>query len=435
MYNRVGSKPSIIEGLNESEEREDPGIHSLPAELMIEIFSNLDFKSLNMAALTCKLWNILSKDSALIRTLFVKSFPESSKTLSRTNIDDNFLWQQLMADARMRSTSGKIEPNLTKIKLDSVLTCLKIIEGNIFAGTEHDICVLNGKTGKEIKRLKGQILNYTDINMSKGKLFSSSANTIRVWDFEKGRTIKVLSGHTALITKLHIFDGTLISTAWDNTIRLWDIETGSELKVLAPPNYFPNFCLSDGKIFSITEDHKFYIWDAKTGDEIRVIQYLEPIKKFISAKGKLFIALKKGVIHLLDIETNELKKLEGHSKSVTALIESQGKLFSASKDRTIRIWDVETGKGLRTLEGHSGQVTHINVLDKNLISYSGDLIFSPKDKAIRLWDIETGKELRKFETSNISRDRIGLEIGKIIIGSNDSFFILDFNQKPQDPLK
>ncbi|WP_041018342.1 F-box/WD repeat-containing protein, partial [Criblamydia sequanensis] len=436
MDHRVDLKRSIIVSLNESEETTDPGIHSLPAELMIEIFSNLDFKSLNMAALACKHWNALSKDSALLRTVFFKSFPESSKTLSRSNLDDNFLWQRLLADARMRSQSGKIEPSFIKIKPAAILTCLKLIDGNIFAGTFTGIISMFDQSGKEFKRLDAHDSNVTDIIICQKKLFSSSADsTILIWDFEKEETIKVLRGHADSVTKLGIFNGILISTSYDETLRLWDIETGNELKVLAPPNYSPNFCLSEGKIFSFTKDHKLYIWDAKTGDEIRVIEYHEPIERFISSKGKLLIALKGGVIHMLDIGTNKLKKLKGHTKSVTALVEAQGKIFSGSEDQTIRIWDLESGRKLMTLEGHCDLITHIEVLDKNIISWSRDPLsrFS-EDQTIRLWDIETGRELRKFDKRLPDLLNIQLDVGKIIGGGCESIQIIDYNPKPQNPI-
>ncbi|CDR34816.1 F-box/WD repeat-containing protein [Criblamydia sequanensis] len=438
--NRVGSKPSIIEGLNESEETTGPGIHSLPAELIIEIFSNLDFKSLNMAALTCKLLKDLCKDSALIKNLFFKSLPETAKTLYRTTIDDTFLWQSLMADAHMRSTSGKIEPTLTKIKPTST-RCLKLINGKIFAAAiTGAIEVFDGTTGKEIKRLEGHTLEPRDFKMFDGKLISASSdNTIRIWDLEKGETVRVLGGHAGSVIKLEVYKGTLISTSYDKTLRLWDINSGKELKVLAPPNYLHGFCLSDGKIFSVAGDY-FYIWDAANGNEIKVIEYPHPVKNFIAANRKLFIASKKGVIHVLDIETNELKKLEGHTKFVTTMVESNGKLFSGSEDRTIRIWDVDSGRELWTLRGHSDQITHIKVLDKNLISYSLPLI--PRrfdDQTIRLWDIDTGRELRKFDTSNdfnpvLSLCSLQLSVGKIIAWSSKTILIFDFSQKPQNPI-
>ena len=61
-------------------------------------------------------------------------------------------------------------------------------------------------------------------------------------------------------------------------------------------------------------------------------------------------------------------------------------------DKTLKLWDAETGQELRTLEGHTGEVS--------ACAFSPDgarVVSASEDKTLKLWDAETGRELRTLE--------------------------------------
>ena len=74
--------------------------------------------------------------------------------------------------------------------------------------------------------------------------------------------------------------------------------------------------------------------------------------------------------------------LEGHSGYVLGLaVLDAGRLASASFDRTVKIWDVAAARCVATLEGHSGWVSALAVLD------AGRLASGSADNSVKIWDV------------------------------------------------
>src|SRR5262249_17356354 len=72
-------------------------------------------------------------------------------------------------------------------------------------------------------------------------------------------------------------------------------------------------------------------------------------------------------------------------------------LLSGSQDRTVRLWDVATGKELRTLEGHTSEITCVAFSsDGKAVASAGWYDRHNPDTAIRIWDAATGKELHRL---------------------------------------
>ncbi|MGH9455788.1 MAG: WD40 repeat domain-containing protein, partial [Terriglobia bacterium] len=86
-----------------------------------------------------------------------------------------------------------------------------------------------------------------------------------------------------------------------------------------------------------------------------------------------------------------LRTLTGHTGEVTAVaVTPDGKqAVSASWDNTLKVWDLTSGKELRTLTGHTGWVTAVAVTPDGKQAISGS-----EDKTLKVWDLASGKELR-----------------------------------------
>jgi WD40 repeat protein len=90
-----------------------------------------------------------------------------------------------------------------------------------------------------------------------------------------------------------------------------------------------------------------------------------------------------------DVDTGKcIKTLKGHTKEVSSAVYSPDgkKILSASWDDTIKEWDIETGKCIKTLTGHEHWVFSA------VYSPDGKRILSASyDKTIKEWDVGTGQ--------------------------------------------
>ena len=89
---------------------------------------------------------------------------------------------------------------------------------------------------------------------------------------------------------------------------------------------------------------------------------------------------------LFSLHPTCLRTLEGHTGEVTAVaVTSDGRrTVSGSVDKTLRIWDLETGY-TSVLEGHTGAVRAVAVTPDGRRAVSGG-----DDWTFRIWDLETG---------------------------------------------
>ncbi|HEX7184346.1 MAG TPA: hypothetical protein VF756_21130, partial [Thermoanaerobaculia bacterium] len=82
--------------------------------------------------------------------------------------------------------------------------------------------------------------------------------------------------------------------------------------------------------------------------------------------------------------------LEGHTGRISGVAILDGRrIVSGSFDKTLRLWDGESGEGLRAIEVQAlvGAVARVD--SRRVLSGSGDSM-------VRLWDLETGECLRHF---------------------------------------
>ena len=74
------------------------------------------------------------------------------------------------------------------------------------------------------------------------------------------------------------------------------------------------------------------------------------------------------------------------SKLIEILLErlnDYDKLASVSNDETIKIWNLDTITCIKTLIGHNGDITSMQLCRDN------QLISSSADRTIKLWNLET----------------------------------------------
>ena len=105
------------------------------------------------------------------------------------------------------------------------------------------------------------------------------------------------------------------------------------------------------------------------------------------------------VIRLWDTTTaRELRSIKGHTYNITGLaFTPDGKhLLSSAMDQTLRLWDVATGAEVRQFKGHEAGVTGMA-----LAPDGKTVATASQDQTVRVWDVATGTEQRSLAAGAI----------------------------------
>ncbi|MBD3191243.1 MAG: DUF4062 domain-containing protein [Candidatus Heimdallarchaeota archaeon] len=267
-------------------------------------------------------------------------------------------------------------------------------------------------------------------------LSGSRDSSLKLWDAQTGEELRTLEGHTReVVACAFSLDSTkILSISRYGAYKLWDASTGEELLDTDLGSVCScAFSPDSTRILSASKDGSLKIWDATTGEELQEFEghttsieipsipqmsptaitpqsksKISPPKSYnpvsacaFSPDGtKVISGAKDGTLKLWNVQTGEeLRTLKGHTSNITACTFSKDgtKVLSTSSkifgnESILKIWNVKTGEELGTIEGHNGSITAcvFSLEDSKILSASSD-------KTLKLWDAQTGEELRTLE--------------------------------------
>ena len=190
-------------------------------------------------------------------------------------------------------------------------------------------------------------------------------------------------------------DGKYALSGHLNTITLWDIESGKEIHSFADQErkgIIKSLGFSpDGKlIFSGTHDfssnrNSLKIWDIEKSKEIGA--FMSPaLDDFFDVNYENFSRTAKWDY------SKKLFEISSATAGRPATLTKDGRVaISATSNNSIELWNTYNIKTYKLFEGHTGDITLLNLSPDEQHIISGS-----KDGTIRKWDIATGKEIAQF---------------------------------------
>lgn len=399
-------------------------LSSLPVEVLLNILSYLDAKSVLSVSQVCRKWHRIVNNTNLWRGLLIRD---------KLVADELHLYRELVNPAKLFDEWATPSPLLNEINAAQILykkrslilkrwmdpkfepsrisvaghgsnivTCLQHDEEKVITGIEGKLInVHSTKTGELLRVLKGHDGGVWALKYFSNTLVSGSTDReVRVWNIRSGRCTHVFRGHTSTVRCLDILHPVQIGVS-DNGL----------------PIMFPNEPL----LVTGSRDHNLHVWklpldnegpaadsimDTKTYDAkdpanpyiVAILTGHTQSVRSVTGYGNIIVSGSYDTtVRVWDLLDGGRCKhvLEGHSDKIysTALNFEKRRCYSGSMDLSINVWDIDKGKLLFSLEGHNSLVGLLELSEKYLVSAAADA-------TLRVWDPITGENHCKLKGHN-----------------------------------
>jgi WD40 repeat protein len=275
-----------------------------------------------------------------------------------------------------QTSDGMIVPlKMVDSESGSVLAIAMHPRGKVAAsgGKNKLIQLWDVESGVMLNDLTGHLQEISALSFAPdgATLASGSGDaTVKIWDLKSGVLRHTLVGHQGRVNAVQITpDGRwAVSGGSDRRIKIWDLASGKEQQTLTGHEGAIQTLeiSSDGNfLFSGSQDKTIRVWELSTG---RVVQTLTGHRSGVDAiaitpDNQTLISGAEDQIIVWDRFTGKKARTFTQSVGTHALRFSEdGRyLLSAHTDGTLKVWNWQTGSLIKTVRGHSDDVTAIAI--------------------------------------------------------------------------
>ena len=410
-------------------------VRLFPREIVDQIFSSLDTKSLLVCSLVCKCWKSVANANAVWRSKFFQTpyWDTVNGHLPYSNIGEKQLTWKFVYETRHkleeRWKSGRVEPKALKGHSDSVY-CVHYNEDIIVTGSrDQTIKVWDARSGALLKTLGGSVPepieevvenravvqlpepNEATVTENSTPTFRSTtafltpmaassstdaATTVASTSDNNSDQIK----HNKSVLCLHFDQSLMVSGSSDSSIILWSLPKFTPFKKIQQHSAgVLDVVVGANYVCSCSRDSTICVWERPlplpngeydpTSEVVlkRVFKgHRGPVNSVQMRDDLIFSAGGDALVKMWSISSGTcVKDFAGHFRGLACIqLSPDGKtIVSGSNDKQIRVWDVESSRCLHVLEGHTALVRSLDLS-------SGKIISGSYDQTIKIWDLQTG---------------------------------------------
>ncbi|KAL7626408.1 hypothetical protein AAE478_003180 [Parahypoxylon ruwenzoriense] len=369
----------------------------LPAELAVQIMSNLDAHQLATVSRVCKLWYLVVQDQHIWRQSFLR---EKTHTFA---------------------TGLPIQPG-TGAGVPSLRTdndWLKIYR----AREELDKRWKLGRQARAVY-LNGHMDSIYCLQFDENKIITGSRDkTIRIWDMRSLQCCLVIGPPEVVNDNYILFDPSGHPTHYALSPDTQSINPSVPVTVSFPIHHKASIlCLQydDEILVTGSSDTTCIVYNVRSGYRpVRRLRFHTAAVLDLAFDSKHIVTCSKDVsICVWDRATGALiKQMKGHTGPVNAIQLRGNSVVSCSGDFTVKLWNLDSGKTVREFTGHT------KGLACSQFSEDGRYVASAgSDKVIRIWDANTGECIREIQAheSLVRSLHIDSISGRLVSGSYDT---------------
>lgn len=260
--------------------------------------------------------------------------------------------------------------------------------------------------------LPGTTVSESSVNMASG----AEEGTVKLWSLTQDTALSTLSGHSGRVCRVefHPSGRYLASASYDTTWRLWDVETTAQLQLQEGHSrevYAVSFNADGSLLASAGLDSIGRIWDLRTGRTLMILDgHIREIYaldwgidgyRVLSGSGDGWVKcwdlrMVRGVgsIGAHRSVVSDLRWFKGSDAGLPPQRDDRGETMptksgaffvSSGYDKNVNIFSADDWALVKTLSGHSGNVTSVDVSrDSKWIASSG------QDRTVKLWGRDDG---------------------------------------------